>query len=105
MKLSSLGYEFVALRVFTELVEDLRYKIRCFGVPLYGTSNIFCNNKSVVTNVSVRISMSNKQNNDICYYRVRESQALGNIQGGWNPSERNLEYLLTKTTIYGNVRH
>ena len=58
---SSFGSEFVALRIAVEMVEGLRYKLRMFGVPLDGASNIFCDNKSVVTNSSVPTSMLNKK--------------------------------------------
>ena len=57
MELSSFGSKFVALRISTELVEALRYKTRCLGKILDGPSNIFCDNKSVVTNVSVPTSI------------------------------------------------
>ena len=49
----SFGSEFVALRIATELVEALSYKLQCFIIPLYGPSKIFYDNKSVVKNVSV----------------------------------------------------
>ena len=92
------------LRTANEVVEDLRYKIRCFGVRLDGPANIFCDNKSVVTNASVPTSMLNKRHNAICYHQVRESQASGQIRVGWVPGERNPVDLLTKTTMDGNVR-
>jgi len=102
---SSFGSEFVTLRTATELVEALRYKLRCFGVRLDGPASIFCDNKSVVTNANLPTSMLNKRHNAICYHRVRESQAAGRIRVGWIPGERNLADLLTKTTMAGNARH
>jgi hypothetical protein len=55
---SSFGSEFVALRIATELIEALRYKLRMFGVPVEGPSNVYdCDNKSVVTNASVPTSV------------------------------------------------
>ena len=84
------------MRIATELVEALRYKIRCFGVRLDGPDSIFCDNNVVVTNASVPTSMSNKRHNAICYHQVRESQAGGNISLGWIPGGNNLAYLLTK---------
>ena len=105
METSSFGSEFVALRIATELVEALIYKVRCFGVRLDGTDSIFCDNKSVVINSSVPISMLNKRHNAICYHRVRESQDAGKICVRWVPKERNPADLLTKTTTDVNVRH
>ena len=43
---------------------------------------MFCANKSVVTNTSVPESVPNKGQNDICYHRVREVQAVGAIGVG-----------------------
>jgi len=74
-------------------------------VPLDGASNIFCDNKSVVTNSSVPTSMLNKRHNAICYHRVCEAQASSKVRSGWIPGDRNLADLLTKTTMAGNVRH
>jgi len=50
---SSFGSEYIALRIFTEMVEALRYKLRCFGVPVEGPTDVLCDNQSVVTNSSV----------------------------------------------------
>ena len=66
VKTLSFGLEFVALSIATALVEALRYKLRCFGVQLDGSASIFCDNKSVVINSSVPISMLNKRHNAIC---------------------------------------
>ena len=62
----SFGLEFVALRIATVLVEALIYKLICFGVWLDGPASIFFDNKSVVTNYSVPISMLKKRHNAIC---------------------------------------
>ena len=46
---STFGSEFVALRVGMKMNEGLRYKLRMMGVPIQGPSNVYCDNKSVVT--------------------------------------------------------
>ena len=102
---SSFGSEYVALRICTEMVEGLRYKLRTFGIPIDGPADIFCDNKSVVTNSSVPASVLNKRHNAICYHRVREAQAAGTIRVGWIEGKFNLADLFTKTTIAGNTRH
>ena len=79
---SSFGSEYIALRIFTEMVEALRYKLKCFGVPVEGPTDVLCDNQSVVTNSSVPTSVLNKRHNAICYHRVREAQAAGIIQVG-----------------------
>lgn len=102
---SSFGSEYVALRIATELVEALRYKLRTFGIPVDGPCDMFCDNQSVVTNSSVPASTLNKRHNAICYHRVREAQAAGTIRVGWIKGIFNLADLFTKTTMPGNERN
>jgi hypothetical protein len=102
---SSFGSEFVALRIATELIEALRYKLRMFGVPVEDPTNVYCDNKSVVTNASVPTSVLSKRHNAICYHRVREAQAAGIISVLWIKGSMNLADLLTKTTLASNVKH
>ena len=59
---SRLVSEFIALRVATEMIEGFRYKIRTFGVPIDGPADVFCDNQSVVTNVSIPSYVLNKKN-------------------------------------------
>ena len=49
---STFGSEFTALKNAVELVEDLRYKLCMFGVPIEGPTNVFCDNELVYKNVS-----------------------------------------------------
>jgi len=72
---SSFGSELVALRIATDMIEALMYKLSCFGIPIDGPATVLCDNKLVVTNSSVPVSVLNKRHNDICYHRVREAQA------------------------------
>jgi hypothetical protein len=96
---SSFGSEFVALCIAMEMIEVLWYKLQMFGVPIDGSTDVFCDNKSVVTNVSVPSSVLNKKHNSICYHRVREAQATGTIHVGWIEGEYNKADLATKTTL------
>jgi len=102
---SSFGSEFIALRIATELIEALRYKLRMFGVPVEDPTNVYCDNKSVVTNASVPTSVLSKRHNAICYHRVREAQAAGIVNVLWIKGSMNLADLLTKTTLASNVKH
>ena len=45
---STFGSEFIALKIATEQIEALLYKLRMFGVPVDGPARIFCDNESVV---------------------------------------------------------
>ena len=48
---STFGSKFTALKNAVEIVEALRYKLRMFGVPIEGPTNVLCENESVYKNV------------------------------------------------------
>ena len=102
---SSFGSEYIALRICTELIEALRYKLRSFGIPINSPADMFCDNKLVATNSSIPTSVLKKRHNAICYHIVREAQAAGTIRVGWIEDKYNLADLFTKTTINGNDRY
>ena len=93
---STFGSEFVALRICVEMLEALRYKLRMFGVPIDGAANVFCDNKSVVTNATVPTSTLKKKQNSIAYHRVREAVAAGVLRIAKVHTTENLADLLTK---------
>ena len=84
------------MRIATELVESIRYKLRMFGVPLSGPARIFCDNESVVKSTTIPESRLKKKHNSIAYHRVREAVAAGIILIYYETSETNLADLLTK---------
>ena len=102
---SSFGSEFFAIRIATEIIEALRYKLRCFGIPVEGHTEVFCDNMSVVKNSSITTSALNKRHIAIGYRRVRDDQAAGILWVGWIPRELKLADLFKKTTMPGNTRH
>ena len=71
---SSSGSYFFTLRTLTEIIEDLQYKLICSGVTLYGSTEVFCDNKSVFNNSIISTSVLNKRNNTIFYHRVRDAK-------------------------------
>ena len=87
------------------MIESLRYKLRCFGIPAKGPAELFCDNISVIKNLSIPTSALKKRRDDICYHRLREAQAAGVLQVGWIPGEFNLADLFTKTGMPGNTGH
>ena len=101
---SSFGSEYIALRICTEMIETTRYKLRCFGVPIEGPCEVYCDNRSVVTNSRVPTSVLNKRHNAICYHRVREAQAAGTIRVGWIEGKNNVADLFTKTTLSNEMK-
>ena len=70
---STFGSEFIALRIATEMIEGLRYKLRMFGVPIDGPANVFGDNQSVINNATIPESPLKKKHVAICYHRVREA--------------------------------
>jgi len=93
---STFGSEFVALRICVEMIEELRYKLRMFGIPIDGPANVFCDNKSVVTNASTPTSTLKKKHNAIAYHKVREAVAAGILRIAKVHTSENLADLLTK---------
>ena len=94
---STFGSEFVALRIATEMIISLRYKLRMFGIALTGPANVFCNNEAVYTNSSNHESQLKKKHNSICYHKVRESTAAGIVYVLKEDTSTNLVDLLTKS--------
>ena len=93
---STFGSEFVAMRIATEMIEGLRYKLRMFGIPIDGPTDVFCDNKSVVTSSSFPESTLSKKHNSIAYHRVREACAADTIRIAKEDSKTNLADVFTK---------
>ena len=75
VEVSTFGSEFIASRIAVEQIESLRYKLRMFGVPLSGPTNMFMDNEAVYKNTSVPESTLNKKHLSIAYHRCREAVA------------------------------
>ena len=65
-----------------------------------GPCDIFCDNRSVLTNSSVPTSVLNKRHN----HRVREAQAAGVIRVGWIEGKFNVADPFTKTTLSNEAK-
>jgi hypothetical protein len=79
-----------------ELIESLRYKLRMFGIPIKGASNVFCDNTSVVNNAQIPESTLRRKHNSIAYHRVCEAAAAGTIRVTKESHETNIADMLTK---------
>jgi len=93
---STFGSEFVALKIATEMNDALRYKLRMFGVEIEGPTNAFCDNKSVVTNVTNPESTLKKRHNSIAYHKVRECVAAKALRIRHESGKENCSDILTK---------
>ena len=79
-----------------ELTEALRYKLRMFGIPLDGPTNVFCDNEAVTNNATILESTLKKKHNSIAYHRTREVVAAGMIRVTKEDGTTNLADVLTK---------
>ena len=96
VEVSTFGSEFIASRIAVEQIESLRYKLRMFGVPLSGPTNMFMDNEAVYKNTSVPESTLNKKHLSIAYHRCREAVAAHVIRVAKEGTKTNLADLFTK---------
>jgi hypothetical protein len=80
-----------------ELIESLRYKLRMFGIPIEGPTNIFCDNEAVCKNTTRPESTLSKKHHSIAYHRAREAVAAGTARVTKEGTLTNLSDLFTKT--------
>jgi len=93
---ATYGSEFMAMRIGTEQIIELRYMLRMLGVPIQGPSWIFGDNQSVVISSTLPSSTLKKRWNALSYHRVREAVAAGIINVIHMPGVDNPADVLTK---------
>jgi hypothetical protein len=93
---STFGSEFVALRVAAEMNDTLRYKLRMLRIDIISEKNGFCDNNSVVQNVTTPESTLNKKHNAIAYHKVRECVAMKALHIYFQRGKYNCSDVLTK---------
>ena len=95
---SAFSAEFIAMKTCLEAIEHLRFKLRCFGIPMPKgePTHLFCDNESVVKNTSNVESTLNKKHSSVAYHFCRWSVAAGVISVTHIRSEYNLADCLTK---------
>ncbi len=93
---STYGSELVAMRIARDMVSALRIKLKCFGIPIAGPTNVFCDNNAVVQNVSIPESTLAKKHNAINYHIIREAVAAGIIRVGKEDTLTNIADVFTK---------
>ena len=97
---ATYGSKFVAAKIATEQIIDLRITLRYLGVPIGNSNNpndpspsyLFGDNRSVITSATIPQSALNKRHIALSYHRVRESIAARilyfiHIDGKLNPSD------------------
>jgi len=105
METSTFGSKFVALKVATEILCGLRYKLRMMGIPIVGPSYIHCDNNLVVLVTSTGpASTLKKKSNFIAYHAVRWSVAADKQRVTHTASEKSPLDLMTKPLLGGAKR-
>jgi hypothetical protein len=97
VELSTFGSEFIALKTAIEMIDGMRYKLRMFGVPIEGPTNVFCDNEAVYKNSSKPESVLRKKQHSIAYHRCRESVAANTCRVAKEGTNTNLADIFTKT--------
>jgi hypothetical protein len=87
---------YVALRIATEQIISLRYKLNMMGIQVEDPANVFCDNEAVAKNSATLESVLMKKHNAICFHKDRECCAAGIIRVGWIDGESNPADLFTK---------
>ena len=93
---STFGAEFIAMRTAVEMAESFRYKLRMFGIPVDGSTNIYCDNEAVYQNTVIPESTLKKKHHSIAYHRCREAVATKTIRVAKQGTTKNLADLFTK---------
>ena len=101
---ATFGSEFVAARLATEQLMDLRFTLRMLGAPLDGPGWMFGDNESVVTNSTVPKSVLKKRHNALSYHRVREACAAGVMWFIHTPGKTNVADVLTKYLSWADMK-
>jgi hypothetical protein len=84
------------MKTAIDMIEGLRYKLWMMGIPLNGPTGVFCDNESVIKNLTAPESTLKKRHNAIAYHRAREALAAGFIRLAWESGDTQIGDLLTK---------
>ena len=99
---ATYGSEFVAARIATEQIMDLRIVLRDMGVPVLGPSWMFGDNQSVITSSTLPHSSLNKRHNALAYHRVRAAVAAKIMHFCHVLGKENIADVMTKFLAYAN---
>ena len=101
---SSFGSEFTAMKLCTEYVRGIRYKVRMMGIPCDEPTYVYGDNMSVLANTSIPESTLKKKSNSIAYHFVREGVARDEWRTAYINTHLNPADLLTKPLSSGEKR-
>ncbi len=84
------------MQIAKDMVSVLRIKLKCFGIPISGPTNVFCDNNDVVQNTSISESTLSKKHNAINYHIICKAVAAGIIRVGKEDTLTNIADVFTK---------
>ena len=100
---ATFGSGFVATRIATDQIIDLRYTLMCIGVPIRSKSYMFGDNKSVTDSASIPTSTLSKKSTLASYHRVREAIAAGYLQLNWKDGKSDPADILSKHWEFSSI--
>ena len=99
---ATYGAEFVAARIATKHIIDIRYMLHEMGVPIAGPSWMLGDNQSVITSSTIPSSKLNKRHNALAYHRVRAAVAAQFLYFCYIRSNKNVADIMTKFLPYAS---
>ena len=93
---SAFSSEMIAMKTCMEAIQALRYKLKMFGVPLMGPTEVFCDNNSLVLNTSNVESKLNRKHNLLAFHAIRWSVAAEIMRVAWIEGRENISDAMTK---------
>ena len=93
---SNFGSDFTALKNAVELVTAIRYKLRMFGVPVDGPTDMFFNKKALYKNSSTPESVLRKKHHSVAYHKCCEAVTSGICRIAKEDTETNLADIFNK---------
>ena len=96
-------FKFVAARIATQQIIDIRLQFRYLGARVATTTYLFGDNASVVQSASIPHSRLAKRHIALSYHCVREAIAAGLIKFGHIPGDENVADILSKHWGYSKI--
>ena len=101
---STFGSKFCAMKVTTEYVQGLQFKLRMMSIPVEEPAFVFDDNQSVLANTTNPASMLKKKSNSVSFHHCREGSARDKWQTAYVNMHDNVADLFTKTLLSGEKR-
>ena len=103
LETATFGSEFVAARIATYHIIDLRYTLMYLGVPVRSKSYMFGDNKSAVDSARISTLTLSKKSTLVSYHRDREAAAAEYLQFYWKDRKSNPANILSKPWEFASI--